>query len=67
VSALRRFAEQFSKSFEIDIRVECNGFIDISDQLAREVIPVIHEGLSNIRKHTSAKSGTFDWRGLIVV
>jgi signal transduction histidine kinase len=57
VSGLRRFVKQFSQSFEIDVQVECDGILNISDRLAAEVISIVHEGLSNIRKHTSAKGG----------
>jgi len=53
--ALRRFAEQFGESYDIVVEVQSNGFIDPSNRLAAEVIAIVHEGLSNIRKHTGAK------------
>jgi signal transduction histidine kinase len=53
--ALRRFAEQFAESYDIVVEVQSNGFIDPSNRLAAEVIAIVHEGLSNIRKHTGAK------------
>jgi len=55
ICALRRFAGQFAESYDIVIEVESNGFIDLANRLAAEVIAIVHEGLSNIRKHTSAK------------
>jgi signal transduction histidine kinase len=56
VAALRRFADHFSQSYDIDVRVACKATIDVSGRLAAEVIPIVHEGLSNIRKHTQATS-----------
>jgi signal transduction histidine kinase len=53
--ALRRFAEEFAESYDIVVDVESNGFIDPTNRLAAEVIAIVHEGLSNIRKHTTAK------------
>jgi signal transduction histidine kinase len=58
ICALRRFAQQFAESYNIDVQVECNGVVNVRHRLAAEVIAIVQEGLSNIRKHTSAKSGT---------
>lgn len=55
IRALRRFAEQFAESYDIVVEVESNGVIDPTNRLAAEVIAIVHEGLSNIRKHTGAK------------
>ncbi|HEX8150248.1 MAG TPA: histidine kinase, partial [Pyrinomonadaceae bacterium] len=53
-AAVRRFATQFGQDYGIDVRVECRGRLNVNDRLATEVIRFVHEGLSNVRKHTSA-------------
>lgn len=58
LSAVRRFAKQFTENFGIDVKIECHDKINIDDRLAAEVIQMVHEGLSNIGKHTEAASST---------
>jgi signal transduction histidine kinase len=58
VSAVRRFATQFSENYDIAVQVECKGKLNVNDRLAAEVIRFVHEGLSNIRKHTQATRST---------
>jgi signal transduction histidine kinase len=53
-SAVRRFAAQFSEDYDIEVQVECAGRLNVNDRLAAEIIRFVHEGLSNVRKHTSA-------------
>jgi signal transduction histidine kinase len=53
-SAARRFATQFGEDYGLDVRVECRGRLNVNDRLAAEVIRFVHEGLSNVRKHTDA-------------
>lgn len=55
--ALRRQAAQVREFYGIDIAVSTEGELDMSDRLAAEVFQVINEGMSNIRKHTSARHG----------
>ncbi|HEX8187544.1 MAG TPA: histidine kinase [Pyrinomonadaceae bacterium] len=57
-SAVRRFAAQFGEDYEIDVRVEVGGRLNVNERLAAEVIRFVHEGLSNVRKHTSATQVT---------
>jgi signal transduction histidine kinase len=54
LSAVRRFAEQFAANYDLHVQVESKGNIAINDRIAAELIKIIHEGLSNIRKHTQA-------------
>jgi len=54
MSAVRRFAAQFAESYDLDVQVESEGQVEIDDQLAAALIRIVHEGLSNIRKHTDA-------------
>jgi signal transduction histidine kinase len=53
-SAVRRFAAQFGEAYDIEVEVECADRLNVNDRLAAEVIRLVHEGLSNVRKHTSA-------------
>jgi signal transduction histidine kinase len=53
-SAVRRFAAQFGEDYDIDVQVECAGRLNVNDRLAAELIRFVHEGLSNVRKHTRA-------------
>jgi signal transduction histidine kinase len=53
-SAVQRFAARFSEDYAIEVQVECAGRLNVNDRLAAEVIRFVHEGLSNVRKHTSA-------------
>lgn len=53
-AAVRRFAAQFAEDYDIEVRVECEGRLKVNDRLAAEVIRFVHEGLSNVRKHTRA-------------
>jgi len=52
--AVRRFASQFSDNYNLEVQVVSEGEIVIKDRLAAELIQIVQEGLSNIRKHTSA-------------
>lgn len=54
MSAVRRFAAQFAESYDLDVQVESKGQVELNDRLAAELIRLVHEGLSNIRKHTEA-------------
>jgi signal transduction histidine kinase len=53
-AAVRRFAAQFGEDYGIEVRVECEGPLRVNPRLAAEVIRFVHEGLSNVRKHTGA-------------
>ncbi|HYV12749.1 MAG TPA: histidine kinase [Pyrinomonadaceae bacterium] len=52
--AVRRFASQFSDNYNLEVQVESEDEIIIEDRLAAELIQIVQEGLSNIRKHTNA-------------
>ena len=69
LSAVRRYVEQFRDHYGIPVRVECKTDINVNDRLAAELIQIVHEGLSNMRKHTEATSGavSFECRGGAIV
>ncbi|MCA1815339.1 MAG: histidine kinase [Acidobacteria bacterium] len=54
VSAVERFAAQFAQNYDLDVKVESKGDFRVNDRLAADLIRIVHEGLSNVRKHTSA-------------
>ncbi|MEG2031383.1 MAG: histidine kinase [Janthinobacterium sp.] len=55
--ALRRQANQIREFYGIDITLHIEGELHINDRLAAEVFQIVNEGMSNIRKHTSARHG----------
>lgn len=55
--ALRRQAGQLKKFFGIDIEIAAEKGFRVSDRLAAEVFQIVNEGMSNIRKHTTARGG----------
>lgn len=57
VSAVQRFAAQFAQNYDMDVKVESKGDFRVNDRLAAELIRIVHEGLSNVRKHSSAAAG----------
>ena len=62
LASLHRQAEQARTFYGIEITVSIDGTFAISDRLAAEVYHVVSEGLSNIRKHTSARHGAIRLR-----
>jgi signal transduction histidine kinase len=62
LASLHRQAEQVRRFYGIDITVSIDGSFAVSDRLAAEVYHVVSEGLSNIRKHTSARRGAIRLR-----
>lgn len=58
--ALRRQAGQVRQFYGIAIEVRAAPELTISDRLAAEVFQIVNEGMSNIRKHTRARSGVIE-------
>lgn len=56
LSAVRRFAAQFAFNYDLDVVVESKGEFNLNNRFAAELIQIVHEGLSNVRKHTAATS-----------
>jgi signal transduction histidine kinase len=54
--ALRRHAGKVRSFFDVDVTLDAQHAPPISDRMAAEVFQVISEGLSNICKHTHARS-----------
>jgi signal transduction histidine kinase len=60
-SAVQRIASQFIEHYDIDVRVQYLNKINIDARLAAEIVQIIYEGLSNIRKHTQATHSTLNF------
>jgi signal transduction histidine kinase len=60
--ALRRQAAQAMASFGVQIRIEIEGRIEFGDRLTAEVLQIVHEGISNVCRHTAAKRATVSLR-----
>jgi len=58
VGSLRRYAEKFTEATTIAVRVSPEDEIRVNDRLAAEVFQMAVEGLSNVRRHTSARGAT---------
>lgn len=54
IAAARRFAAKFTATTGINVEVLVKSDIHIYDRLAAEVFQMIAEGLSNVRRHTTA-------------
>jgi len=56
--AMKRFASKFTAATGVAVRLEVEGDIHANNRLAAETFHMMAEGLSNIRKHTRARSAT---------
>ncbi|HYD97601.1 MAG TPA: histidine kinase [Noviherbaspirillum sp.] len=57
-SQLRKKAAQLKEFYGIEIDITVDEAMSLSDRLAAELLHIIHEGLSNICKHTGAQRGS---------
>ena len=57
LTALQQQTAQVREFYGIDIRVQVEGELHVSDRLTVEVLQMVREGLSNICKHTMAQRG----------
>jgi len=57
MKALRSQVRQVRDFYGVDIALSIEGAEDMNDRLAAEVFQIVSEGISNIRKHTDARSG----------
>jgi len=58
VSSIREKADKFLAYYGVDVDVHTHGDIYVSDRLAAEVLQIVSEAFSNIRKHTRARQCT---------
>jgi signal transduction histidine kinase len=57
---LSQQAARVKEFYGIDISIALAGNVKVSDRLATELLQLVHEGLSNICKHTLAQKGFVD-------
>lgn len=57
-AAVRRFATRLTEATGIQVEVEGRITTHVNDRLAAEAFQIIAEGLSNVRRHTSARRAT---------
>lgn len=55
IKTLEQKARQFLEFYGIQVGILVEGQLHVSDRLATELLQIVNEGLSNIRKHTAAK------------
>lgn len=60
--ALQRQMTQILTFYGIAIVLKAEGELRISDRMAAEVFQIVNEGMSNMRKHTNARSGSVSLR-----
>ena len=58
IKSLRSQVAQVLEFYGVDIAVDIDGPCEMNDRLAAEVLQIVTEGISNIRKHTDARSGS---------
>src|SRR5439155_23761719 len=58
LGSLRRYAGKFTEATTIAVHVLPEDEIRVNDRLAAEVFQIAIEGLSNVRRHTSARRAT---------
>ncbi|MDQ3088927.1 MAG: histidine kinase, partial [Acidobacteriota bacterium] len=56
INALRRQIEKFQQFYGVKVQLQAGNNFHLNDRLAAEIFQMVLEGLSNIRRHTAAKS-----------
>jgi len=56
--AVQRFAARFAQATGIAVHVEATDALSVHDRLAAEVLHIVLEGLSNVRRHTCSTQVT---------
>ena len=62
LTAVRTQAKKFAECYHIDAQVIAQTDISVSAPLHNDVIQIVREGLSNIRRHTAAERATINLR-----
>lgn len=61
-ASLRRQSARYSELFGIAVEIGAEGELRLSRSLAREILHMVSEGLSNICRHTQARKARIDLR-----
>jgi signal transduction histidine kinase len=62
LAAVRTQAKKFAEFYGIEAQVIAEGDIPVSAPMQNEIMHIVREGLSNIRRHTSAQRATISLR-----
>lgn len=62
LAALRRQAAQALASYAVHVKIDIEGRIEFGDRLTAEVLQIVHEGISNVCRHTAAKQAAVSLR-----
>lgn len=62
LASLRRQTDRYGELFGIDVEVGAEGEAEVSGTLAREVLHMVNEGLSNVRRHSQARRASVQLR-----
>jgi signal transduction histidine kinase len=60
IPAIRRFASKYSAATGITVQVKGMDNLYLNDRLAGEAFQIVAEGLSNVRRHTSARNAEIE-------
>ncbi len=58
IQAIKQQVVKFREFYGIAVKVEASDGFKINDRLAAEAVQIVSEGLSNIKRHTKAKTAT---------
>lgn len=61
---LQRQARRFSELFGIAVSVACDDDLPVGRRLTAELVPIVSEALTNIRRHTCASRAEIEFREL---
>jgi len=62
LAAVRTQVKKFAEFYDIEAQVNAEGDIPVSAPMQSEIIHIVREGLSNIRRHTCAERATINLR-----
>jgi signal transduction histidine kinase len=57
-AGVRRLAKRFSEFYGVDVSVRAESDVRVNQHLFNELMNIVREGLSNVRRHTSARRAT---------
>ncbi|WP_407279613.1 histidine kinase [Aromatoleum evansii] len=61
--SITRLAKEYRDHFSIDLTCDCPPDFKVNDRLAADLVGLISEGLSNIRRHTASRWARLSLRG----
>lgn len=62
LAAVNRYIEQFQENYGIAVEVDSDPDLHLDDRLSAELIQMVHEGLSNVRKHTESLTSRISFK-----